>query len=58
MRPATVTQTETTISNLPHVDGDHARLSNYLDDFIQGFADYAEFLGRQTRATSWPASVA
>ena len=29
------------------MDGDHARLSNYLDDFIQGFADYAEFLGRQ-----------
>ena len=47
MRPAKVAQTDATISNLPHIDGCHARLGDYLDDFMSGFCDYAKFLAQQ-----------
>jgi type 2 lantibiotic biosynthesis protein LanM len=47
MRPAQVVQTDATIPNLPHIDGCHARLDGYVDDFTSGFGDYAAFLQRQ-----------
>jgi type 2 lantibiotic biosynthesis protein LanM len=47
MRPAKAADTAATISNLPHLDGDHARLGDYIDDFMSGFDDYATFLQQQ-----------
>ncbi|WP_051465235.1 type 2 lanthipeptide synthetase LanM family protein [Mycobacterium genavense] len=48
MRPTKVADSGT-ISNLPHIEGRHARLGDHLDDFISGFNDYAMFLRRQRR---------
>ncbi|OBI89219.1 type 2 lanthipeptide synthetase LanM family protein [Mycobacterium sp. 1245805.9] len=47
MRPAKVVQTESTIPNLPHIDGCHSRLGGYVDDLTSGFRDYAKFLSQQ-----------
>ncbi|SON63882.1 hypothetical protein MSIMFI_05413 [Mycobacterium simulans] len=46
MRPAKVADIDT-ISNLPHAQGRHAQLGDYIDDFRSGFTDYAMFLQRQ-----------
>ncbi|GBG38691.1 hypothetical protein NJB14197_35620 [Mycobacterium montefiorense] len=46
MRPTEVADIAA-ISNLPHVEGHHARLGDYVDDFMLGFNEYAMFLQRQ-----------
>jgi type 2 lantibiotic biosynthesis protein LanM len=47
MRPVKAADTSTTISNLPHIDGQYARLGDHLDAFMSGFRNYAEFLHRE-----------
>jgi len=47
MRPRKFMEAAAATSNLPHVDGEHARLGDYLDDFVSGFEDYAGFLRRE-----------
>jgi type 2 lantibiotic biosynthesis protein LanM len=49
MRPFRTKKIEDALSNLPHVDGRYAKLGDHIDDFIAGFAEYAEFLLRVTR---------
>lgn len=48
MRPAKIADI-CTVSNLPHAQGHHGRLGDYIDDFKSGFSDYAMFLQRQRR---------
>ena len=50
MRPAKTVGTATMIANLPHVDGNHARLGDHIDDLMAGFDDYAAFLRQQRPA--------
>jgi type 2 lantibiotic biosynthesis protein LanM len=50
MRPRKFMEAAAATSNLPHVDGVHARLGDYLDDFVSGFEDYARFLLRESAA--------
>jgi type 2 lantibiotic biosynthesis protein LanM len=50
MRPWKMKEVDKTVPNLPHVDGNPAKLGDHIDDFIAGFADYAKFLQRQGRA--------
>ncbi|HEX4042592.1 MAG TPA: type 2 lanthipeptide synthetase LanM family protein [Xanthobacteraceae bacterium] len=49
MRPARAQEPGTTNTNLPHVDGRHAKFADHLNGFVAGFADYAAFLRRQTQ---------
>lgn len=49
MRPARAQEPGTTNTNLPHLDGRHAKFADHLDGFVAGFADYAAFLQRQTQ---------
>ena len=51
MRPAKATEPGATNTNLPHSGGRHAKFADHIDSFVSGFADYAAFLRRQTRAT-------
>jgi type 2 lantibiotic biosynthesis protein LanM len=44
MRPVKSTETEPTLPNLPHVDGQYAEFPHHIDDFISGFEAYANFL--------------
>ncbi|OAF17402.1 hypothetical protein AXW67_09460 [Bradyrhizobium neotropicale] len=50
MRPAKTTQVGETIPNLPHVDGRYAKFGDHIDDFIDGFEDYAKFLSQSRDA--------
>jgi type 2 lantibiotic biosynthesis protein LanM len=50
MRPAKAKEGGTTNTNLPHVGGRYAKFADHLDDFVQGFEDYARFLARFIRA--------
>ncbi len=52
MRPAKATEPGETNTNLPHSGGYYAKFADHIDSFVSGFADYAKFLRRQTRATS------
>jgi type 2 lantibiotic biosynthesis protein LanM len=36
------------IPNLPHVEGDYAKFSDHIEDFVAGFEEYAKFLLHQT----------
>ncbi len=47
MRPVKVTDTISTISNLPFIAAGRASLGDHLDDLISGFGDYARFLHQQ-----------
>ena len=49
MRPAKAEESGAGTPNLPHVDGRYARLSDHVESFVAGFADYANFLMRQMR---------
>jgi len=49
MRPERALEAGATNTNLPHIDGRHARFADHIDDFIAGFADYAAFLRRRTQ---------
>jgi type 2 lantibiotic biosynthesis protein LanM len=49
MRPGRLAQANSTVPNLPHVDGRHARFGDHIDDFLSGFADYAKFLRAHSR---------
>ena len=44
MRPTKTKDVGTITPNLPHVDGRYVKFSDYIDDFISGFEDYAKFL--------------
>lgn len=44
MRPMKTQETNSTVPNLPHVDGAYARFGDHIDDFVAGFEDYARFL--------------
>ncbi len=50
MRPERITQPGPGTPNLPHVAGRYAKFSDHTDDFVAGFADYADFLLKQIRA--------
>jgi type 2 lantibiotic biosynthesis protein LanM len=50
MRPRKFREAAASTSNLPHADGEYARLGDYLDDFVSGFEDYARFLLRESAA--------
>jgi type 2 lantibiotic biosynthesis protein LanM len=50
MRPAKSNQAAKTSPNLPHVDGRNARFGDHVDDFVEGFEQYANFLLRRARA--------
>lgn len=47
MRPHRVSDTSTTITNLPYADARRASLGDHIDDLTAGFGDYARFLHRQ-----------
>jgi type 2 lantibiotic biosynthesis protein LanM len=49
MRPVRAKEGGTSNPNLPFVDGVYAKFSDYLNDFISGFSDYARFLAREQR---------
>jgi len=49
MRPAKSNQAVKTSPNLPHVDGRNARFGDHVDDFVEGFEQYANFLLRHGR---------
>jgi type 2 lantibiotic biosynthesis protein LanM len=49
MRPAKSNQAAKTSPNLPHADGRNARFGDHVDDFVEGFAEYANFLLRHGR---------
>ena len=51
MRPAKIEEPGAATPNLPHVNGRYAKLSDHVESFIDGFADYADFLMRQVRDT-------
>jgi len=46
MRPVKVKEVGRVNPNLPHVNGRYERLSDHIEDFVSGFADYAKFLAR------------
>lgn len=48
MRPMRVTDTVTTVANLPCVDGQRGSLGDHVDDLMSGFADYARFLRQRS----------
>ena len=45
MRPKTTRETEAPTSNLPHINGEYAKLADHVEDLISGFEKYARFLG-------------
>jgi type 2 lantibiotic biosynthesis protein LanM len=47
MRPAKAVEAGTTNTNLPHRDGRYAKFADHIDDFVAGFAAYADFLRRR-----------
>ena len=47
MRPAKAAEAGTTNTNLPYSGGRHAKFADHIDDFVAGFAAYADFLRRQ-----------
>jgi type 2 lantibiotic biosynthesis protein LanM len=47
MRPAKAVEAGTTNTNLPHSSGRYAKFADHIDDFVAGFAAYADFLRRQ-----------
>jgi lantibiotic modifying enzyme len=49
MRPVKSNQAAKTSPNLPHADGRNARFGDHVDDFVEGFAEYANFLLRHGR---------
>jgi type 2 lantibiotic biosynthesis protein LanM len=49
MRPTKVEEASSGTPNLPHVDGRYAKLTDHIESFVTGFADYANFLMRQMR---------
>jgi len=49
MRPAKANQAAKTSPNLPHADGRNAKFGDHVDDFVEGFAQYANFLLRYGR---------
>jgi type 2 lantibiotic biosynthesis protein LanM len=49
MRPEKTDQAGVGAPNLPHVEGRSAKLTDYTDSFLAGFADYARFLMRQAQ---------
>ena len=49
MRPAKSNQAAKTSPNLPHADGRNAKFGDHVDDFVEGFAEYANFLLRHGR---------
>jgi class II lanthipeptide synthase len=55
MRPAKVEEAGAGTPNLPHVNGRYAKLGDHIATFISGFADYADFLMRQSRDGAAPA---
>jgi len=50
MRPTKAREPGETNTNLPHRGGRHANFADHIDGFVAGFADYANFLQRQTRS--------
>src|ERR1700722_16884086 len=50
MRPARSNEATKTSPNLPHADGRNAKFGDHVDDFVEGFAQYANFLLRYGRA--------
>jgi type 2 lantibiotic biosynthesis protein LanM len=44
MRPKKRERTSTSIPNLPHVGGNYRKFSDYIEEFVSGFKDYANFL--------------
>jgi type 2 lantibiotic biosynthesis protein LanM len=51
MRPFKSTETDKTVPNLPHIDGDYAKFGDHIDNFVSGFEDYANFLLHRSRNT-------
>jgi type 2 lantibiotic biosynthesis protein LanM len=49
MRPAKANQAAKTSPNLPHADGRNAKFGDHVDDFVEGFTQYANFLLRYGR---------
>jgi type 2 lantibiotic biosynthesis protein LanM len=49
MRPAKANQAAKNSPNLPHADGRNAKFGDHVDDFVAGFAAYANFLMRHGR---------
>jgi len=47
MRPSKSSESGAANPNLPHVDGTYALFGDHLDDFAQGFEEYARFLSTQ-----------
>lgn len=50
MRPAKTKETGGGTPNLPHVGGRYAKFADHVDDFVAGFAAYANFLSRRSRS--------
>jgi class II lanthipeptide synthase len=48
MRPTKLSESSGSNPNLPHINGTYAQFSDYLEDFTQGFEDYARFLSAQS----------
>ncbi len=44
MRPTRSKEVSNANLNLPHVDGQYAKLGEHVDDLVSGFEDYARFL--------------
>src|SRR5262249_38347739 len=44
MRPAKAAPANNDVANLPHVDGRYASFGDRIDDFVSGFAEYANYL--------------
>jgi type 2 lantibiotic biosynthesis protein LanM len=51
MKPWKSTETDKTVPNLPHIDGEYAKFGDHIDNFVSGFEDYANFLLRRSRNT-------
>jgi type 2 lantibiotic biosynthesis protein LanM len=49
MRPIKVQEAGAGTPNLPHVEGRYAKLTDHIESFVTGFADYTNFLMRQMR---------
>ena len=56
MRPTRAKEQSPITPNLPHVGGCYSRFDEHVESFIAGFADYAEFLLRLSRAET-PAAL-
>jgi type 2 lantibiotic biosynthesis protein LanM len=49
MRPVRIDQSDGVTPNLPHLGGQYAAFGDHVDDFVQGFAQYAQFIAEQVR---------